>query len=135
MRAATIIPMLAFCVAACDESAPSGQRLLYARSSRETEERTSGAGEAPDLSREARIEVAGRVWSIRTAMRSRFVQARRTGYPTGLLAGGLILTGLVVAALVLGRQRSELLHGVNRQLRHEVSAAKLLAGITGILPL
>jgi PAS domain S-box-containing protein len=99
-------------VSISDDSAPPGERQLFAR-------RTSHSGTGPvlaalpsgppegELEHQAILDVAGRRWSVRCFTAPGFVAGRRTSYPTAVLVAGLLVTGLLAAYLVASIRRTE----------------------------
>ena len=118
-----------------DQSAPEGECFLYHHYARTRE---APAGPVPMLAdlraglhHEVTLEVAGRQWLIVCAPTPRFLAARRTWYPWGVLAAGLVLTGLLTSYLVssIGRARRTerlvaALSKANEQLKTEIAERK-----------
>jgi len=118
-----------------DRSAPEGDRLLYVHRSRLRAGpgglRVEDDGPVGGLQWSTTLEVGGRQWTLRFRPAPEFLAARRSWHPWGVLAGGLLLTALLVAYLAsatgqaaraerLVRERTADLTAVNQRLRSEI---------------
>ena len=107
-----------------DESAPSGQRLLYfysslARKSGSDPIADRDAAERLGLFSTARLEVGGRHWLIRATPSPEFFDRRTAWQAWFVLTGGLALTGMLACLMLINIRRTALQHAAEAARRAE----------------
>jgi signal transduction histidine kinase len=111
-----------------DESASKSTNLAYFRGTpRGMSEMVSIADEpskaAAAMERETTIEVAGRNWTLRFVQTPVYLAAQRSMQAWTVLAGGMILTGLLGAVLLVVTGRAELVAGLVEKRTAELAQA------------
>ena len=96
-----------------DETAPSGERLLHARTGGEDSRGT-------DVRWVTTLDLGGRHWSLLFAATPTYLAARRSWQPWTLFGAGLLVTALVVGYIVVSARRTaELLREIAERRRAE----------------
>jgi len=114
-----------------DETAPANERFLYFHNTRITKTAVTDpdAAEAdrrPDLKHIEKIDFAGREWSVVCTPAPGYLARRRTWHPWGVLASGLLFTGLWVGYLLVNLHRSEQIKRLVRERTQELDQANVL---------
>jgi PAS domain S-box-containing protein len=109
-----------------DAMAPVGERLLYRSGVEGHGEADPPAADASEarasgLSWATTIELAGRRWELRMTPTLAYLAAHRPWQAWGVLAGGLLFTGLLGGFLLLVTGRTAQLEAVNQQLAIEIA--------------